>query len=509
MSIAETPPSSPSWPPDLSGASDDELAAHIRSFASRIAAAMCAFLLAVAEYDRREAWAVWECRSMTEWLSWQCAISAGTAAQYCRTAQALVALPVVQARFAVGELSYSQVRAICRVATAENEELLVDLARSMTANQLEQVVSSYRRCREVAEEEARHRDRRRTLQWGFDEDGSITGVFRLPPEDGAVLVRAIGERVVPFDPTGVDRDDETADPIGARRADALVELAAADLVRHAGDDTAEHADRHLVTVIADLSVLRPDDAEPAGPVVDVDVVPNQRPGDQDHADGHEPDGTEDRTGNGTEEGAGDGIATDEECGGGASRPAGEHRSGGVGRCQVAGGPGLAPSTIRRLLCDQPCVTILTDQDGTVLDVGRRTRRVNRALDHRDRGCRFPGCQASRIDAHHVWHWVDGGPTRLDNLVSLCARHHHRHHQGGFRIEGQASGTLEFVLPNGQRLATTPPDAAPSPPGGGLAGLARPDACTPDWDGSHLDLPMIIDGLQWADRHPTQDPPPSD
>ena len=72
----------------------------------------------------------------------------------------------------------------------------------------------------------------------------------------------------------------------------------------------------------------------------------------------------------------------------------------------------------------------------MLDVGRKTRTIppaiRRALSARDT-CQFPGCTARRCDAHHVEHWVDGGPTRLDNLVLLCRRHHRLVHEGGFQI----------------------------------------------------------------------------
>jgi hypothetical protein len=79
-----------------------------------------------------------------------------------------------------------------------------------------------------------------------------------------------------------------------------------------------------------------------------------------------------------------------------------------------------------------------DQAGGVLDVGRKRRTVppaiRRALEHRDAGCRFPGCGCRYTDAHHIVHWADGGETRLDNLVLLCSRHHRAVHEGGFRVE---------------------------------------------------------------------------
>ena len=73
-------------------------------------------------------------------------------------------------------------------------------------------------------------------------------------------------------------------------------------------------------------------------------------------------------------------------------------------------------TARRLACDAGRVVVRHGTDGSVLDVGRRTRTVppalRRALEVRDRGCRFPGCGLRFTDAHHIVHWADGGETRL-------------------------------------------------------------------------------------------------
>src|SRR5439155_25273243 len=90
----------------------------------------------------------------------------------------------------------------------------------------------------------------------------------------------------------------------------------------------------------------------------------------------------------------------------------------------------------------------------VLDLGRPQRLPNRAqrraLMARDGGCRFPGCTERRyVEAHHVLHWIDGGPTDLANLLLLCWRHHHAVHEGGFRMRfehgvvkvGKADGSL--------------------------------------------------------------------
>jgi hypothetical protein len=88
-----------------------------------------------------------------------------------------------------------------------------------------------------------------------------------------------------------------------------------------------------------------------------------------------------------------------------------------------------------------------------------SRRLRRALEHRDRCCVVPGCGATRgLHAHHIRHWEDGGATDLDNLVLLCPYHHRLHHSGGITITGPA-----------QNLVVTDADGNTLNPGS----LARP------------------------------------
>ena len=100
------------------------------------------------------------------------------------------------------------------------------------------------------------------------------------------------------------------------------------------------------------------------------------------------------------------------------------------------GTPLSPESARRLGCDAWLVAAIVGTGPEVLDIGRMARTVprgiRRALVARDGGCAFPGCgrPARWCHADHIWHWEDGGPTALWNLVLLCG-HHHRviHHHG--------------------------------------------------------------------------------
>jgi 5-methylcytosine-specific restriction endonuclease McrA len=117
-------------------------------------------------------------------------------------------------------------------------------------------------------------------------------------------------------------------------------------------------------------------------------------------------------------------------------------------------------TSRRLACDATPVVMWHDADKRTVEVGARTRTIppalRRALQHRDRGCRFPGCEVRFGQGHHICHWVHGGPTTLWNLVMLCRRHHRAVHEEGYQLEQLADGTLRFRTPNGWALPDAPP-----------------------------------------------------
>jgi hypothetical protein len=126
----------------------------------------------------------------------------------------------------------------------------------------------------------------------------------------------------------------------------------------------------------------------------------------------------------------------------------------AGRCHVEHGPAVPAESVRRLTCDASVVPVLETEEGEVLDVGRKTRTIpaaiRRALNLRDPGCCFPGCTHRRyLDAHHVKHWIDGGETKLSNLLSLCRTHHRLVHEGGITISVRDEGGWRFVRPDGR------------------------------------------------------------
>ena len=133
----------------------------------------------------------------------------------------------------------------------------------------------------------------------------------------------------------------------------------------------------------------------------------------------------------------------------------------AGCCEHEHGPAMAAETARRLACDASVVTLIENDDGEPLNVGRKTRTISaplrRLLIARDKGCRFPGCANSRyIDAHHVNHWANGGETKPSNLVSLCRFHHRAVHEGGIRIEVLDDGALRLVKKDGVAIDSVLP-----------------------------------------------------
>lgn len=183
----------------------------------------------------------------------------------------------------------------------------------------------------------------------------------------------------------------------------------------------------------------------------------------------------------------------------------------AGTCTIERGATLSRETLERLGCDASVVVALENARGEVLDVGRKTRSVppamRRALQARDGGCRFPGCDRHRfVDAHHIEHWAGGGETRLGNLLLLCRAHHRLVHEGGYALSSPAPGELVFRRPDGRVIEPVPSCAAGGHCDGreivednvrlGLGIDADTGACR--WDGQPMDLTMAVDGMAQAD-----------
>ena len=415
---------------------NDQLADKITTLAGQINAANYRFLKLIAEFDRREGWAGFGIRSCAHWLNWKCSIGLTAAREKVRTARALDGLPGINAGFEKGELSFSKVRAMTRVATELNEPFLLMVAEYSTAQHMEKLANTFRtvshcddgmngcvnselssesnsdlnkalaakgyidqdefgRSKAQREQElVQLQQDNRKVTYFHDDDGSWIIQARLPDEEGALLIKVLEE-------------------LSSQIVDTAAVSDEASLVMGAAEEK---------SVTAEASSTK-----------SVSFIPDKLTFSQRRADAL--------------------VALSEQYlaslnnSTGASLKAAE-------RCQLVlhirddgtaipntslEGRWLMPDAARRLACDASMLVVKEDGAGNVLDIGRKSRIIppamSRALAIRDGGCcQFPGCCESRYtEGHHIKHWADGGETKLDNLVTLCKYHHRELHKGAFYL----------------------------------------------------------------------------
>ena len=406
-------PSSSTAPSPLSDPENleelEELEEEITTLAAHIHAATHRLLTLIAEFDGRRGWELGGHRSCAHWLSFRTGIDLGAAREKVRAARALEVLPETSASMARGELSFSKVRALTRVATEANERELLELARGCSTAQLERMVRGFRRGSR-ADEAALEREgqENRALSVFPDEDGMYVVKGRLPAEVGALLMRAVEaasdalyreKRKEPEEPKerGSRLEVETLKAAAQRRADALGLLAERALAAGFGSRETAGRDRQEE---APISGTR---AERFQVVLHVEAETLRAEG--------EP-----------------------------------------GRSELEDGTRVSAETSRRLSCDAGLVRVRHSPDGSILDVGRKSRTISpalrRALEVRDQGCRFPGCGLRFTEGHHVKHWAEGGETSLGNTLLLCRHHHRLVHEERWTVDWWGPGRAVFFDPRG-------------------------------------------------------------
>lgn len=226
--------------PDPRAPEAESLEDQITELAAHISAATWRLLALIREYDLCSGWNGGGTRSCAHWLNWKCGIALGAAREKVRVAHALAELPQISEAFREGRLSYSKVRAMTRVATPQNEDYLLMIARHGTASHMERLVRSYRR---VGRPEAAKQLSRRELSYYIDDDGSYVIRGRLTPEQGQRLLQALDAAA-----EELPRDDD--DSAAMRRADALEAVAESFLNVGTGASACNSngADRYTVHV---------------------------------------------------------------------------------------------------------------------------------------------------------------------------------------------------------------------------------------------------------------------
>ena len=373
-----------------------ELSAHLDAATARL-------LDLIREFDTRGGWG-YGFRSCAAWLSWRVGFAPGAAREHVRVARALGTLPLLSQAFARGELSYSKVRELTRVATPETEERLLAVGRAGTAEHVERIVRGWRRMDAKSEAQAAaRRHTGRALHVYPDEDGTVAIRGRLVPEVGALLLKALEAAREALYQRRREQEPETDQPtMEQQQADALALLAETAL--HHGLDPGAPGERYQVVVHVDAAVLA-DAAQPGQSVLEDGL--------------RVPAGTSQR------------LACD------ATRVVMRHDADGR-VTEVGARTRTIPPALRR------------------------------ALHRRDSGCRFPGCGVRVGQAHHIQHWAQGGPTKLSNLALLCRRHHRAVHEEGFQVERQLDGALHFKRPDGSIIPDVPPPSnLPADPVGAM------------------------------------------
>ncbi len=376
-----------------SARSIENLKDEITRLAGHLNAANHRFLKLIAEFDRRKGWSDGGTQSCAHWLNWKCGIDMGAAREKVRTARALEDLPKISAAMARGEVSYSKVRALTRVACSGTEEYFLSIALHGTADHVEKLVRGYRRAKD-AEELSREAKQQanRYFSYRYDDDGSLTFDGRVPAEVGALLLKALQAGMDELAPADVSAETPTVkSEIQVRRADALG-LLAESFIGH-GSASMNGGDRHLISIHLSAETLRHKEAGcceiEEGPSIAAETARR--------------------------------LACDASVVAIVENEDGEPLN--VGRKTRT-----ISSPLRRFL--------------NARDRGCRFP-----------GC----TNTRWVDAHHIHHWANGGETKPSNLVSLCRFHHRMVHEGGVVIHVLDDGAIRFVQPNGRSFDSLAPD----------------------------------------------------
>lgn len=484
---AEQPRPARPTPDDLDAMGDE-----IAQLAGQIAAAEARFLRLLGAFDLWEGWGGPGVRSLAHWLSWRAGMSLRTAREHVRMARALRDLPRIEDAFGAGELSFSKVRALTRIATRDTEESLLGIARNAPAAHVERLVAGLRKAKKEADgqddadgpegeddgndESGSDRGQppatapAQRLQWRWDEETDELVVWgRFGAADGrvvlAALTRAELERI------RTTAHDEAEDPEPAETTDQPGEA----------DQPGEPGTR---SEAVDRTAPPPSDAGPAlVALAHIALVAQEAPV---HAPSAEV------------------IYLHQ-----ADRPGQQYpparagaspgEDGSVGSVSADDGPALDQGTAEEVLCGAAGRCVLRGAGGAVLAYGRRRRLFSstqlKALRLRDRCCQTPGCGRTRfLHAHHVVYWWHGGRTDLDNAVLLCSACHRAVHLGRLLVRALGGQRFEFV--DGVRGVVL----EPAPPMSGRADeivadrTIGPRTVSGGWSGEPLDLSLATSGL---------------
>jgi hypothetical protein len=382
----------------------------------------------IAEFDRAESWRGDGAVSMIAWVTGQCGVSPSTARQWVRSAAPLESLPCLAEGLASGQLSLDLVEPLAEVASPSSDAALREAAAHWSVRQARELAAWHRAQTETrgatgttssseagaAEGEAVREFEHRTLRFN---DSRRSAWVAFTKEDYAaaksVLIgRVAAEQRMREDhgrTGGAPTGDNAADPLGYIPYDKRLYDALMDLFR-VGIGSASGSASASASASASGSASAPASGRPR-------VV----------------------------------VHAPLELLVGCSNDA---------VAEIAGVGPVAVEVVRRLACDARVDLAVEDAQGSIMNQGRARRDptpVQRVeIDRRDKGCRFPGCSYTEFtNVHHIAHWVDGGMTNMDNLVTLCGRHHRAVHELGWSVLGDPDTLLTFTSPHGRSMHSAP------------------------------------------------------
>ncbi len=450
----------------------DVLGDQIAEMSAHIDAAMHRLLTAIREFDSASGWHVQGALSCAHWLAWRVGWDLRTARERVRLARKLAELPLVNEQLRVGAMSYSQARAISRVATAEKEALWIAYAKRMPASQLDTMCRSYKNVQ--AYEQAHGADAMagaiaaaqvaalRTLTRRSLDNGMVKFEVVLPSDEAAIVWAALNAATAKASVSPIPAAPTPAEPPRAAQTPAKPALATPPTAKA---PTSADRGRQRADAFMEIVQDRVRGARPQRCPIEIIITVT-------HAGLH-----------------------------GSAEPS--------DLAMMADGEVIAASTARRFCCDAGIVVAHVDAHGLPLSVGRKTRTISaaikRALRLRDRTCRFPGCNHSRyVDGHHIEHWANGGETALSNLMLLCSAHHTLLHEGGCRVEGNSANGWDFFDHRNRRIDAQPARTTTSNVGArhGFAALQDVNAMlaitantnASEWTGEPIDYARCIDYL---------------
>jgi hypothetical protein len=484
---------------DATSLTDDELMDQVATWAARIASGEARLLALIGELDARQAWAGHGVRSCAHWLTYRLGWSQSTARERVRVANALVGLPLIQQAFAAGRVTYSQVRAITRAATADSQDSWLALARHGSGSQLDKAVRGAARA-VAAERDPAERPERPAVRVAWEDDGDLVLTVRVPAHE-AVPLLAVLEQHQAAEQT--ERDTKLAAlladaGLGGASAEAppQLELPAPRAAR--GDDAGSAS---AEAGFIDLSAV-PEAGwcDPREPYPYVKYCPPVDPlGDERCPSQHQTScdwealGDRERAVRDAWNARREQLLVEADARGvrpgratladalvrAVLRPA-DYAPVTVqllhdplsGWARTPHDELLPPATLTQVLRALPRKrtrrgALAVAADLTRYDQGRASRTVSTALRSLlgqldGERCRFPGCTHTRyLHAHHVLFWRDGGRTDLANLVLLCTAHHRLLHNAGYALALDADRTLAVRTPDGATLPHRPelPDAS--------------------------------------------------